>query len=80
MKLNCFFQKFASNCDEDIQIVKLKAAEKQLVVDLHNFFRDKIANGDQPLFPVNKCSKEIHDLITFINLREAILNFQVLQR
>ena len=48
-------QKFASNCDDNIQIVKLKAAEKQQVVDLHNFFRDKIANGDQPLFPVNNC-------------------------
>ena len=51
-------QKFASDCDDDIKIVKLKTVDKLQVVDMHNFFRDKVASGDQSFFPVTMCVQE----------------------
>ncbi|CAO1366264.1 unnamed protein product [Diamesa tonsa] len=46
--------KFSSICPDNIKVVKLNKLDKILVVDKHNYYRSKIAGGDQPLYPGSK--------------------------
>lgn len=40
------FQRFASNCAPDIKVIRLNDDQKQLIVDLHNFYRIQVASGN----------------------------------
>jgi hypothetical protein len=41
---------FSQSCPSDARLVKLSAADKKAIVDLHNKFRNQIASGKLPGF------------------------------
>lgn len=40
----------APSCSSDASVIELTDADKQKILDLHNKYRNKIANGDEPGF------------------------------
>ncbi|CAO1316933.1 unnamed protein product [Diamesa serratosioi] len=61
--------KFASICPTDIRVVKFKRPDKTLIVDLHNYYRSKVASGDQPLFP---SFNEEHSFLSSLQLKTCL--------
>jgi uncharacterized protein YkwD len=64
------FQVFAATCDTPSAVV-FTAAQKQLILDVHNAYRNKIALGQVPLFSAAKRMAKMqwnNELATFAEM------------